>query len=186
MYLHMGHLSQPIHSRTFQTDRELLVGMTFFAAMLPDAFVWLFTAMLFVIIYLALFLYLRIYLMVRRSTKTVGQSGNQTSVKYATKSTAKTMFIVLTVLVVCWTPITFVNFWVSFSSVMESPDLKRLTSWCILLGYSNSMMNPIIYSFRNERFRKMFFAATICMSVKSRSDSSNAYHGEVQNNFQTI
>ncbi|CAH1245958.1 TACR3 [Branchiostoma lanceolatum] len=76
----------------------------------------------------------------------------------------KMLVVVMTVFFVCWTPYHVLQIWLQFGTLpKESPPyFKQLRFVVLLLGYSNSAMNPIIYAGVNENFRKSFWDAYKC------------------------
>ena len=65
-----------------------------------------------------------------------------------------TLLIVVAVFLACWTPFASTMFTdvYSLSSLPRSIDIGTL-----LLGYANSMCNPLVYGIRNQAFRREMF-----------------------------
>ncbi|XP_053571585.1 galanin receptor type 1-like [Bombina bombina] len=70
------------------------------------------------------------------------------------KKTAQTVLLVVAVFLVCWMPHHIISLWVIFSHfpLNNATFAFRIISHC--LAYGNSCINPIIYAFLSENFRK--------------------------------
>ena len=78
-----------------------------------------------------------------------------------------TLLIVVAVFLACWTPFAITMFIDVYSpfSLSRSIDISTL-----LLGYANSMCNPLVYGIRNQAFRReMFRLYAGCVSKCLRS-----------------
>ncbi|XP_027031483.1 galanin receptor type 1 [Tachysurus fulvidraco] len=72
------------------------------------------------------------------------------------KKTAQTVLVVVVVFCLSWLPHHVVHLWVEFGSfpLNQASFLFRVAAHC--LAYSNSSVNPIIYAFLSENFRKAY------------------------------
>ncbi|KAL4617123.1 galanin receptor type 1-like [Arapaima gigas] len=72
------------------------------------------------------------------------------------KKTAQTVLVVVVVFCISWLPHHVVHLWVEFGTfpLNQASFLFRVTAHC--LAYSNSSVNPIIYAFLSENFRKAY------------------------------
>ncbi|XP_040840707.1 galanin receptor type 1 [Ochotona curzoniae] len=72
------------------------------------------------------------------------------------KKTAQTVLVVVVVFGISWLPHHVVHLWAEFGAFPLTPAsfLFRITAHC--LAYSNSSVNPIIYAFLSENFRKAY------------------------------
>ncbi|XP_037365579.1 galanin receptor type 1 [Talpa occidentalis] len=72
------------------------------------------------------------------------------------KKTAQTVLVVVVVFGVSWLPHHVIHLWVEFGAFPLTPAsfLFRVAAHC--LAYSNSSVNPIIYAFLSENFRKAY------------------------------
>ncbi|XP_036863308.2 galanin receptor type 1 isoform X1 [Manis javanica] len=72
------------------------------------------------------------------------------------KKTAQTVLVVVVVFGVSWLPHHVIHLWAEFGVFPLTPAtfLFRVTAHC--LAYSNSSVNPIIYAFLSENFRKAY------------------------------
>ena len=75
---------------------------------------------------------------------------------------------VITVYIICWLP-----YWIF---QMVALWVEQLPEWSILLyqlltilSYANSALNPLLYAFLSENFRRVFWAACFCLGQSSTS-----------------
>ncbi|XP_030075322.1 cannabinoid receptor 2 [Microcaecilia unicolor] len=73
---------------------------------------------------------------------------------------AKTMVLVLTVLVTCWSPVLFFMIYGLFTVLND--DVKRVFAFCSTLCLLNSMINPIIYALRSRNMRHELINRLFC------------------------
>lgn len=78
------------------------------------------------------------------------------------------MLTVITVYVLCWLP-----YWITQVALIFTPPNQcqsRVTVTIFLLAgclsYSNSAMNPILYAFLSDNFKKSFLKACTCAAGK--------------------
>uniref|UniRef100_A0A182MYI1 G-protein coupled receptors family 1 profile domain-containing protein n=1 Tax=Anopheles dirus TaxID=7168 RepID=A0A182MYI1_9DIPT len=113
-------------------------------------------------------LILMFYYLVIRKLRTVGPKSKSKEKKRSHRKVTKLVLTVITVYVLCWLP-----YWISQVALINSPpDVCKsrleitvfvLVSW---LGYSNSAMNPILYAFLSDNFKKSFLKACTCAKGK--------------------
>uniref|UniRef100_A0A182T2F3 G-protein coupled receptors family 1 profile domain-containing protein n=1 Tax=Anopheles maculatus TaxID=74869 RepID=A0A182T2F3_9DIPT len=113
-------------------------------------------------------LILMFYYLVIRKLRTVGPKSKSKEKKRSHRKVTKLVLTVITVYVLCWLP-----YWISQVALINSPpDICKsrleitvfvLVSW---LGYSNSAMNPILYAFLSDNFKKSFLKACTCAKGK--------------------
>ncbi|XP_029426939.1 cannabinoid receptor 2 [Rhinatrema bivittatum] len=65
---------------------------------------------------------------------------------------AKTLVLVLTVLVTCWSPVLLIMIYSLFTELND--DVKKVFAFCSTLCLVNSMVNPIIYALRSKEMRR--------------------------------
>ncbi|KAG8571418.1 hypothetical protein GDO81_011639 [Engystomops pustulosus] len=106
------------------------------------------------------------------------------------KKTAQTVLVVVVVFGISWLPEHVIRLWAEFGSfpLTQASFVFRITAHC--LAYSNSSVNPIIYAFLSENFRKAYKQVFKCQigcdtmqsdakEIKSKMDtppSTNCTH----------
>ncbi|KAG7468314.1 hypothetical protein MATL_G00141660 [Megalops atlanticus] len=70
------------------------------------------------------------------------------------RKTAQTVLLVVAAFLICWMPHHIIAMWVEFGSfpLNDASFAFRIISHC--LAYGNSCVNPILYAFLSENFRK--------------------------------
>ncbi|KAJ8252535.1 hypothetical protein COCON_G00218470 [Conger conger] len=70
------------------------------------------------------------------------------------RKTAQTVLLVVTAFLICWMPHHIIAMWVEFGRfpLNDASFAFRIVSHC--LAYGNSCVNPILYAFLSENFRK--------------------------------
>lgn len=109
-------------------------------------------------------LILGFYYLVLRKLQTVGPKTKSKEKKRSHRKVTKLVLTVITVYVLCWVP-----YWISQLALIHSPpDICKsrleITIFVLVgcLGYSNSAMNPILYAFLSDNFKKSFLKACTC------------------------
>ena len=76
------------------------------------------------------------------------------SFSYPVLQTAQTVLLVVTAFLICWMPHHIIAMWVEFGMfpLNDASFAFRIISHC--LAYGNSCVNPILYAFLSENFRK--------------------------------
>uniref|UniRef100_A0A3Q0RXY1 Opioid receptor delta 1 n=1 Tax=Amphilophus citrinellus TaxID=61819 RepID=A0A3Q0RXY1_AMPCI len=74
--------------------------------------------------------------------------------------------------IICWTPI-HIFIIVKTMVDIDHKNLLVMASWhvCIALGYANSSLNPVLYAFLDENFKRCF--RDFCLPYRSRLDQSS-------------
>lgn len=113
-------------------------------------------------------LILGFYYLVIRKLQTVGPKTKSKEKKRSHRKVTKLVLTVITVYVLCWLP-----YWILQVALINSPpDICKsrleITVFVLVgcLGYSNSAMNPILYAFLSDNFKKSFFKACTCAAGK--------------------
>ncbi|XP_056336369.1 opioid receptor, delta 1a [Danio aesculapii] len=82
------------------------------------------------------------------------------------------VLVVVAAFIICWTPIHI------FIIVKTLVDINQknpfvIASWhlCIALGYTNSSLNPVLYAFLDENFKRCF--RDFCLPFRTRADQNN-------------
>ncbi|KAJ8254051.1 hypothetical protein COCON_G00206630 [Conger conger] len=99
-------------------------------------------------------MYTHIFIYVHRHTQRMTQHTTQNRHRETIINLMKTVFIILGTFVVCWTP----GQVVLLLDGLQSPAEYILNSekYCLVLAVCNSLVNPIIYSFRDKEMRSTF------------------------------
>ncbi|XP_053359025.1 mu-type opioid receptor [Clarias gariepinus] len=82
------------------------------------------------------------------------------------------VLVVVAVFIVCWTPI---HIFVIIKALVTIPNsLLQTITWhfCIALGYTNSCLNPVLYAFLDENFKRCF--REFCIPTPSVLDLQNS------------
>uniref|UniRef100_F7HNN8 Mu-type opioid receptor n=1 Tax=Callithrix jacchus TaxID=9483 RepID=F7HNN8_CALJA len=82
------------------------------------------------------------------------------------------VLVVVAVFIVCWTPI---HIYVIIKALVTIPETTFQTvSWhfCIALGYTNSCLNPVLYAFLDENFKRCF--REFCIPTSSAIEQQNS------------
>lgn len=113
-------------------------------------------------------LILTFYSMVLRKLRSVGSKTRSKEKKRSHRKVTKLVLTVITVYVLCWLP-----YWISQVALITSPPYVcntrlQITLFVLVgcLGYSNSAMNPILYAFLSDNFKKSFLKAFTCTAGK--------------------
>lgn len=116
------------------------------------------------------------YYMVIRKLRTVGPKRKSKEKRRSHRKVTKLVLTVITVYMLCWLP-----YWISQVALINSPpDICKtrleITIFVLVgcLGYSNSAMNPILYAFLSDNFKKSFLKACTCTKSKDVNAQLNA------------
>ena len=108
------------------------------------------------------------YYLVIRKLRTVGPKTKSKEKKRSHRKVTKLVLTVITVYVMCWLP-----YWISQVALINSPpnvcqSRLEITIFVLVgcLCYSNSAMNPILYAFLSDNFKKSFLKACTCATGK--------------------
>ncbi|XP_067832761.1 galanin receptor type 1 [Heptranchias perlo] len=88
------------------------------------------------------------------------------------KKTAQTVLVMIVVFCISWLPHHVINLWSEFGNfpLTDASFAFRIAAHC--LAYSNSSVNPIIYAFLSENFRKSYQQVFKC-KIRSTSPSND-------------
>lgn len=127
------------------------------------------------------------YILVIIRIQNLGPANQQKSSERRKKSkkVTKMVLTVISVYVICWLP-----YWIFQVHLTLKQGPEKLAHWKILLfnlmtvmTFANSMLNPILYAFLSEHFRKGFREAFKC---KINASGANKSMIEEQSNFDRI
>ncbi|XP_067613551.1 somatostatin receptor type 2-like [Eurosta solidaginis] len=107
------------------------------------------------------------YYLVIRKLQTVGSKHKSKEKKRSHRKVTRLVLTVITVYIFCWLP-----YWVSQLALINSNPIENQLSrfeififlLLFFLIYVNSAMNPILYAFLSDNFRKSFSKAFTCMT----------------------
>ncbi|XP_044065126.1 opioid receptor, delta 1b [Siniperca chuatsi] len=82
------------------------------------------------------------------------------------------VLVVVAAFIVCWTPI---HIFIIIKTMVDidHKNLMVMVSWhlCIALGYTNSSLNPVLYAFLDENFKRCF--RDFCLPYRSRLEQNS-------------
>ncbi|XP_057201420.1 lysophosphatidic acid receptor 2a [Triplophysa rosa] len=98
--------------------------------------------------------YTRIFIYVRRRSQEMSPHTDQPSHNQTVISLMKTMSMILGAFVICWTPGLVILLLDGLSC--SKCEVLKYEKYCLVLAECNSLVNPIIYSFRDKDMRTTF------------------------------
>ncbi|XP_054841168.1 kappa-type opioid receptor isoform X2 [Eublepharis macularius] len=78
------------------------------------------------------------------------------------------VLVVVAVFIICWTPIHIFVLVEALGDVSHNTAAISSYYFCIALGYTNSSLNPILYAFLDENFKRCF--KDFCFPFKMKTD----------------
>ncbi|XP_076992662.1 cholecystokinin receptor type A isoform X2 [Tamandua tetradactyla] len=91
------------------------------------------------------------------------RSSSSTANLVAKKRVIRMLIVIVVLFFLCWMPIFSANAWRAYDPVSAERRLSGAPiSFILLLSYTSSCVNPIIYCFMNKRFRLGFMATFPC------------------------
>lgn len=152
---------------------------------------------------LPLLLILVFYILVIIKLKTVGPKNKSKEKKKSHRKVTRLVLTVITVYILCWLPYWITQLALIFTEPGHTQDnvmvAVMLLAGC--LSYSNSAMNPVLYAFLSENFKKSFMKACTCATgrdanaalhiensafPRKRTLGASANHVERRNRLQSI
>ncbi|KAJ8882309.1 hypothetical protein PR048_014111 [Dryococelus australis] len=117
------------------------------------------------------------YILVIRKLKTVGPKNKSKEKKKSHRKVTKLVLTVITVYVFCWLPYWLTQMALIFTPPKQCQSRVAITIFLLAgcLSYSNSAMNPILYAFLSDNFKKSFLKACTCATGQ---DVNNVLHME--------
>lgn len=100
---------------------------------------------------------------------------------YLSLQTAQTVLLVVTVFTICWMPHHIIVMWAEFGTfpLTQTTYVFRLVSHC--LSYGNSCVNPILYAFLSENFRKACRKVFTCYFLYPPPPTENVVRFRMEN-----
>ncbi|KAF5298888.1 hypothetical protein FQR65_LT09539 [Abscondita terminalis] len=109
------------------------------------------------------------YCLVIQKLKTVGPKNKSKEKKRSHRKVTNLVLTVVTVYVLCWLPYWIAQIAMTFTPYNNEGPSKLVVTIHLLafcLSYSNSAMNPILYAFLSDNFKKSFLKACTCAAGK--------------------
>ncbi|KAJ8336480.1 hypothetical protein SKAU_G00377000 [Synaphobranchus kaupii] len=85
------------------------------------------------------------------------------------------VLVLVAVFVGCWTPIHIFILVKALGHVPDTPGVTATYFFCVALGYTNSSLNPVLYAFLDENFKRCF--RDFCRPPGLRTDRSSTSRG---------
>ncbi|KAM7331050.1 hypothetical protein ACRRTK_010239 [Alexandromys fortis] len=88
------------------------------------------------------------------------------------------MVTVVALFAACWAPFHVVHMMVEYSNFEKEYDdvtIKMVFAVVQIIGFFNSICNPIVYAFMNENFKKNFLSAVCHCIIKERFSSAQKH-----------
>ncbi|KAG2471083.1 lysophosphatidic acid receptor 2a [Polypterus senegalus] len=113
--------------------------------------------------------YLRIFIYVRKKTTRMSQHTTYSKQKETVVNLMKTVTIILGAFVICWTPGLVV---LLLDGVSCNCNVLEYEKYCLVLAECNSLVNPIVYSYRDAEMRKTFKRILCCQFGQQKAPKS--------------
>ncbi|XP_033116086.1 neuropeptides capa receptor-like [Anneissia japonica] len=129
-----------------------------------DAVVWLLiieTTVSFIIVFVIIIIYSILLQTLRNSPFTDSNSTGGRLKLRAEKKVFQTLFITVSVYVICFAPFLTINLIITFSDI-QFRTLVGLLNIARVLVYTNSAVNPVIYNATNKIYRQAFAEMFCC------------------------
>ncbi|XP_035261518.1 lysophosphatidic acid receptor 2b [Anguilla anguilla] len=118
--------------------------------------------------------YTRIFIYVRHKSHRMSQHTTQVRHRQTVINLMKTVSMILGAFVICWTPGLVVLLLDGLDCV--SCKVLNYEKYCLVLAECNSLMNPIIYSYRDKDMRRTF-KRILCFLCRRSSDQEGEQSG---------
>ncbi|KAE8297810.1 Galanin receptor type 1 [Larimichthys crocea] len=101
--------------------------------------------------------------------------------EHSKRKTAQTVLLVVTAFTICWMPHHIIAMWVEFGTfpLNDASFAFRIVSHC--LSYGNSCVNPVLYAFLSENFRKACRQVYTCHFLYPPPPSSKVVRFRMEN-----
>ncbi|XP_033224572.1 somatostatin receptor type 2-like [Belonocnema kinseyi] len=115
-----------------------------------------------------LILVLVFYILVLRKLQTVGPQNRSNDRKRSNRKVTTMVLTVIAAYILCWAPYWITQMSLIFTPPNECQSELTITMFLLagVLAYCNSAMNPILYAFLSDNFRKSFAKACTCAAYK--------------------
>ncbi|KAF4075534.1 hypothetical protein AMELA_G00235470 [Ameiurus melas] len=115
--------------------------------------------------------YTRIFIYVRHKSQRMSQHTVQTKHKETVENLMRTIFVILGCFVVCWTPGLVL---LLLDGVKCGCGVLSVEKFVMILAELNSMMNPLIYSYRDQDMRNTFKRILCYLCLRRRQTGQHA------------
>ncbi|XP_036384517.1 lysophosphatidic acid receptor 2b [Megalops cyprinoides] len=105
--------------------------------------------------------YTRIFIYVRHKSRRMSQHTTQVRHRETVVNLMKTVSMILGAFVICWTPGLVVLLLDGLNC--EECNVLKYEKYCLVLAECNSLVNPIIYSYRDKDMRRTFKRILCCL-----------------------
>ncbi|KAK0051820.1 somatostatin receptor type 2 [Biomphalaria pfeifferi] len=155
--------SQTIEHRNLKGKYTCIIHWPENQAMSPDkAFIWYSFILGFAIpVSLISVFYFLVILRLRQ----IGAAKKSKEKRKSHRRVTRLVLTVIAIYVVCWLPYWTFQVFIVFKDVKDSGEsMILLLNGFTVLSYANSMLNPLLYAFLSDNFRKSFVKAFKCVS----------------------
>ena len=90
------------------------------------------------------------------------------------------VLVVVAVFIICWTPIHIFILVEALGNASHSTAALSSYYFCIALGYTNSSLNPILYAFLDENFKRCFRDFCFPVNMRTERQSTSRVRNAVQ------
>ncbi|ELW62625.1 pyroglutamylated RF-amide peptide receptor [Tupaia chinensis] len=97
------------------------------------------------------------------------------------------MMIVVALFAVCWAPFHVIHMMIEYGNFEKEYDdvtIKMMYAIVQIIGFSNSICNPIVYAFMNENFKKNFLSAICCCMIRENFSPAQRHGNSGSTNMQ--
>ncbi|XP_048587236.1 tyramine receptor Ser-2 isoform X3 [Nematostella vectensis] len=120
---------------------------------------------------LTAYLYVRIFMIAHRHAPGAAtQQNTDHKAMYRNIRAARTVAVIVFAFFLCWAPFTVLSVTMATCYTCTHAVSSELFSALLLLGYTNSALNPFLYSFKDKRFRVT--CVRMLRSLRSRKQPS--------------
>ncbi|XP_068455652.1 lysophosphatidic acid receptor 2-like [Clinocottus analis] len=130
--------------------------------------------------------YTRIFVYVRHKSRQMSQHTSGARLRETVLSLMKTVSMILGCFVLCWTPGLVILLLDGLGC--DSCQVLKYEKYFLVLAECNSLVNPVIYSFRDRDMRRTFkeILCFLCRRRKDRQGSSGVHFNTVEHeNFKS-
>lgn len=99
-------------------------------------------------------IYIKIFTVACKQLQRTELMGHTRTVLQGEIHAAKSLAMIVGIFALCWLPVHVINCVTHFQALKDKP--KWAMNMAILLSHANSVVNPIVYAYRNQDFRYTF------------------------------